>query len=190
MTAPSTDRRFAVLTPATMTEEQRRVADGIVSGPRGGMRGPFNALLRSPDLAERAQKLGEFVRYRTSLPARLNELAILCTGRHWTAQYEWYAHARLAREAGLDPALIEAIAEGKRPGRLSREEAAVYEFCTELLETKEVSDTTFAQARDAFGEQGVIDLIGALGYYSLVSMILNVERHPLPENAVPLKKLG
>jgi len=182
-----TEPRFKTLTPDTMTPEQRRVADAIVGGPRGGMRGPFNALLRSPDLADAAQKLGEYVRFKTSLAPRLKELAILVTARHWTAQYEWYAHNRLAREAGLDPNICDAIAEEKKHAGMPAEEAAVYDFCTELLTTTQVSDATFAVAREHFGEQGVIELTATCGYYSLVAMVLNVDRHPLPEGAVPLK---
>ena len=107
--------RFKTLEPAEMTEEQRQVAAAIIAGPRGGMRGPFNALLRSPDLAERAQKLGEYVRFRSSLPARLNELAILITAREWSAQFEWHAHYQLAMKAGLAAEIADAIAARARP---------------------------------------------------------------------------
>jgi len=182
-----TEPRFKTLTPETMTPEQRRVAEAIVKGPRAGMRGPFNALLRSPALADKAQQLGEHVRFKTSLPPRLKELAILVTARHWTAQYEWYAHNRLAREAGLDPKTCDAIGEGKKPAGMSAEEATVYEFCAELLATTQVSDTAFAKTRDRFGEAGVIELTVTCGYYSMVAMVLNVDRHPLPADAVPLK---
>jgi 4-carboxymuconolactone decarboxylase len=182
-----TEPRFKTLTPETMTPEQRRVAEAIVKGPRAGMRGPFNALLRSPALADKAQQLGEHVRFKTSLPPPLKELAILVTARHWTAQYEWYAHNRLAREAGLDPKICDAIAEGRKPAGMSAREAMVYEFCTELLATTQVSDATFAKTREHFGEAGVIELTVTCGYYSLVAMVLNVDRHPLPADAVPLK---
>ena len=178
-------RRMKQLTQEEMTPEQRRVADGIVAGPRGGMRGPFNALLRSPELAERAQKLGEYVRFKSSLPQRLNELAILLTAREWGAQYEWYAHRQLAEKAGLAPAIAAAIAEGERPESMARDETVVYEFCRELLSRREVSDTTYAAVVELFGERGVVDLIGASGYYGLVSMVLNVERHPLPDGIEP-----
>src|SRR5581483_3734620 len=133
--------------------------------------------------------LGEFVRFHSSLPKTLKELAILGTGRHWTAQYEWYAHRKLALEAGLDAAIVDAIAAGERPAKLSEAESAVYDFASELLYTKQVSDPAFARAREHLGEQGVVDLIGTVGYYSLVSMCLNVDRYPLPADAVPLKPL-
>jgi 4-carboxymuconolactone decarboxylase len=184
-------RRFKQLAREEMTEEQRRAADAIVAGPRGGMRGPFNALLRSPELADRAQRLGEYVRFKSSLPARLNELAILVTAREWSAQYEWYAHRQLAEKAGLAPAIAAAIAEGRRPAQMDADETAVYEFCRELLSRREVSDATYKAVADRFGERGVVDLIAASGYYGLVSMVLNVERHPLPEGVEPpLKPLG
>ena len=174
------ERRFDVLQEAAMTDAQRKARQAIVSGPRGEVRGPFNALLRSPELADRAQKVGEYIRFGSSLPAKLNELAILVTARHWTAQYEWYAHHQFAMKAGLDPRIAEAIAQRRRPEGMSREEAAVHDFCRELHEAKGVGDAAFAEAKACFGEQGVIDLVGACGYYTLVSMVLNVDRHPMP----------
>ncbi|HET6184401.1 MAG TPA: carboxymuconolactone decarboxylase family protein [Acetobacteraceae bacterium] len=183
--------RFTELTPETMSPEQRKVADSIQSGPRGaGLRGPFNALLRSPELAEHVQKLGAYVRFHSSIPAKLNELAIIITGRRWTAQYEFYAHRRLALEAGLAPAIADAVAEGRRPQGMSAEESEVYDFATELVNSGEVSDSTFAKVKARFGERGVMDLVGACGYYSLVSMVLNVAQVPLPPGETPpLRKL-
>ena len=178
-------RRFKELTEAEMTPRQREAYQGIVSGPRKGARGPFNALLRSPDAADRVQKVGEHVRFHSVIPAALNEMAILMAGRAWTAQYEFWAHSRLGKEAGLDGSIIDAIAENRRPAKMSNDERIVYEFCSELLRDKGVSDATFAAARDRFGEQGVVDLIVALGYYSTVSMILNVDRVPLPDGETP-----
>lgn len=177
--------RFKQLESAAMTDAQRAAYEGIASGPRGGVRGPFNALLRSPGLAERAQKLGETIRFESSLPARLNELAILITARHWSAQYEWFAHHKLALQAGLDPQIAAAIALGKRPSMLKEDEAAVFDFCTELHKQKQVCEATFQTALGLFGERGVVDLIGVSGYYTLVSMVLNVDRHPLPEGTLP-----
>jgi 4-carboxymuconolactone decarboxylase len=156
-----------------------------VSGPRQGARGPFNALLRSPEVADRVQKVGEYIRFQSTIPAALNEMAILITGRFWGAQYEYWAHSRLARTAGLGEAIIDAIAQGRRPSVMSDEERAVYDFCTELFRDRAVSDAAFGAAVARFGEQGVIDLIAACGYYSLVSMVLNVDRHPLPAGERP-----
>ena len=178
-------QRFKPLTPETMTPEQKEVADKIMAGPRKGMRGPFNALLRSPELADYAQKLGEYVRFKSTIPPRLNELAILLTARRWTAQYEWYAHHRLAMQAGLSPDIAAAIAQGKRPAAMGPEETVVYDFCHEVIETGQASDASFKAVVDKFGERGAIDLIGAMGYYSLVSMVLNVDRVPIPEGGKP-----
>jgi 4-carboxymuconolactone decarboxylase len=152
------------------------------------LRGPFNALLRSPELADRAQKVGEYIRYNSSLPPRLNEFAILITAREWGSEYEWHAHHPLALKGGLDPAIAAAVAEGREPPAMKPDEAVLYRFCRELLATRGVSDDTFEAAKAAFGERGVIDLVGVTGYYGLVSMILNVDRHPLPEGAQPAFK--
>lgn len=177
--------RFTPLTKETMTEAQRAAAEAIVSGPRGGMRGPFKLLLRSPDLADKVQRVGEYIRFRSSIPRHLNEMAILICARAWTAQFEWYAHRELALEAGLDPAIADAIARNERPAEMDQDAAAVWRFCTELLTNRAVSDATFLATRDRFGETGIVDLIGALGYYSLVSMCLNVDRYPLPDGMTP-----
>lgn len=180
------ERRFELLTPETMTPEQRAAAEAIQAGPRGaGLRGPFNALLRSPALCDLVQRVGAYVRFSSVLPAALNEMAICMAGRRWTAQYEFYAHRRLALEAGLDAAIVDAIAAGQRPGKLSDEQAAVYDFASELLGTGHVSDASFAGVKDRFGERGVMDLVGAIGYYSMVSMVLNVERVPVPAGVEP-----
>ena len=181
--------RFPSIPEDKMTPAQRKAAEGIVQGPRGSIRGPFNTMLRSPEFADRAQRLGEFVRFHSSLPEQLKELAILVTARHWTAQYEWYAHRKLALAAGVDAKHADAIAEGKRPAGLSDVEGAVYDFASELLYTKQVSDGTFAKARQHLSEQSVVDLIGTVGYYSVVSMCLNVDRYPIPDDATPLKPL-
>jgi 4-carboxymuconolactone decarboxylase len=183
------ERRFAPLAESEMSEAQRKVYRDIASGPRGGVRGPFNALLRSPELADRAQKLGEWVRFNSSLPERLKEFAILVTARHWSAQYEWHAHRAHALKAGLDPRLAAELALGRRPSGMQDDEAAVHDFCRELHEKKAVSDAAYAAVVQRFGERGVVDLIGVIGYYTLVSMVLNVERHPIPDGAAPLPPL-
>ena len=180
------ESRFPTLTPETMTPEQKRVADAIQAGPRGaGLRGPFNALLRSPELCDLVQRVGAFVRYGSSIPSRLNELAIIMAGRKWGAQYEFYAHRRLAIEAGLAASIADAIAANQRPAQMAEDEATVYDFVSELLATGHVSDAAFKRLEDAFGERGVVDLVGAVGYYSLVSMTLNVAQVPLPAGVTP-----
>jgi 4-carboxymuconolactone decarboxylase len=178
-------RRFPLLTEATMTPRQRESYQAIVSGPRKGATGPFNALLRSPEVADRVQKVGEYVRFQSVIPGPLNEMTILIAGRFWGAQFEFWAHRRLARTAGLPDAIIDAIAEGRRPAGMTDDQRIVYDFASELFRDKAVSDTAFQAVTGRFGEQGVIDLIAAVGYYSIVSMVLNVDRYPLPDGEAP-----
>jgi 4-carboxymuconolactone decarboxylase len=173
--------RFPPLTPEQMAPEQKRVAEEIVSGPRGGLAGPFNTWLRSPELADRLQRVGEYVRFHSSIPHRMNELAILVTARAWRAGFEWWAHYQIALKAGLDRRIADAIGAGRRPEAMSEDERIVYEFCSELQRDHEVSDATFAAAKARFGEQGVVDLIGVTGYYTAVAMTLNVARVPVPD---------
>jgi 4-carboxymuconolactone decarboxylase len=177
--------RFKPLTADTMTPEQKAMADAVLAGPRASLNGPFNVMLRSPDLGDRLQKVGEYVRFKTSIPPRLTELAILVTARAWTAQYEWYAHYQYAVKAGLPPAVADDIAAGKRPTKMEGDEAIVYDFTRELIDTKQVSDANFNAMKDKFGERGVVDLVGLVGYYHIVSMLLNVDRYPLPDGAKP-----
>ncbi len=172
--------RLAPLDLDNLTPEQKKVADAIVSGPRGGLRGPFEPWLRSPTLADRAQKLGEYCRFDNSLPNDLSELAICLVGRHFKAQYEFYAHARLARQAGLSAEIVEAIRTRATPPFTREVERVIYDFVTEYLETNRVAQANYKRAVDAFGEQGVVDLVGVCGYYMLVSMTLNVFEMPLP----------
>jgi 4-carboxymuconolactone decarboxylase len=172
--------RLAQIDLAKLSPEQKKVADAIVSGPRGGLRGPFEPWLRSPVLADRAQKLGEYCRFDNSLPRDLSELAICLIGRHFKAQFEFYAHARLAREAGLSADIVEAIRVRATPPFTRDVEKVVYDFVTEYLDTNRVATPNYKRAIDAFGEQGVVDLVGVCGYYMLVSMTLNVFEVPLP----------
>jgi 4-carboxymuconolactone decarboxylase len=177
--------RFKPLTWDTMTPEQQAMADHLLSGERGGMNGPFNVMLRSPEMGDLAQKLGAQLRFHTSIPNRLNEMAILMTARFWTSQYEWASHRRNALKAGLNPAVIDAIAAGKRPDSMKPDEEAIYNFSNELLNTRQVSDAAFKGVVDKFGERGAVDLTGVMGYYCIVSMMLNIDRYPLPEGDKP-----
>jgi 4-carboxymuconolactone decarboxylase len=147
--------------------------------------------MRSPDLGNRLQNVGEYIRFKTSLPLRLNELAILITAREWTSQYEWYAHYPLAMKAGLDPRVADELALGRRPSAMTDDEGAVYDFCIQLHRTRKVDETTFNRALALLGEQGVVDLIGVSGYYTAVSMTLNVAQVMPPDGApLPLKPLS
>ena len=183
--------RFKPLTWDEMTPAQRTMVEHLFAGPRAGANGPFNVLLRSPEMGDIAQQFGASMRFNQSMPRKLNEMAIIITARYWTAQYEWYAHKRAALQAGLNPAIVEAIQNGKRPAAMAKDEAAVYTFCTEVLNTKHVSDATFQTAKDAVGEKGVVDLMGVMSWYQMVSMLLNVDRYPLPDGVQPeLKPLS
>jgi 4-carboxymuconolactone decarboxylase len=174
-----------------MTLAQRTVADAIMSGPRKRMSGPFNAWLRSPELADRLQKVGEYVRFNTSLDKRLNEMAIIMTAQYWGVQYEWYAHAPLAIKAGLDPEIVAALGAGNKPEKMKDDEAIVWEFTTQLRRDHGVNDAIYAKTVEKFGENGVMDLVAVNGYYDVVSMTLNVARVSPPANAeLPFKQAG
>ena len=177
--------RFPELKLDQMSPEQRKVAEAILSGPRGRLTGPFNAWLRSPELADRLQKVGEYIRFNTSLPHRLNEFAILITAREWTSQYEWYAHHPLAIKAGLNPQVAADLAAGKRPAGMQEDEAIVYDFSIQLHRDRKVSDDTFRAAVAKLGEKGVMDLIGVNGYYGAVSMTLNTAEVSVPPGETP-----
>jgi 4-carboxymuconolactone decarboxylase len=170
-----------------MTPEQKAIADAIVA-TRGSLNGPFNAWLRDPALADRLQKLGEQIRFHSSLPTALNEFAILITARHWTSQFEWYAHYPLAMKAGLEPGVAADLAAGDRPRAMTADETAIYDFSIALHATGDADDATYKAVLDRFGEKGVVDLIAVNGYYDLVSMTLNVARVSVPMGAsLPLK---
>lgn len=174
--------RFKPLTYEEMTPEQRKMTDNILGGERGSMHGPYNVMLRSPEMGDLAQKFGANIRFYSSLSKKLNELAILMTARAWKSPFVWYIHRKFAIAAGLNAHTIDSLATGQRP-EMDRDEAIVFEFCDELLNTRRVSDATFQKTNERFGERGVVDLIGVMGYYQLVSMLLNVDRYPLPEEA-------
>jgi 4-carboxymuconolactone decarboxylase len=183
--------RFKPLTYEEMTPAQKTMVEHLFAGPRAGANGPFNVLLRSPEMGDIAQQFGASMRFNPSMPRKLNEMAIIITARYWTSQYEWYAHHRAALDAGLSPAIADAIASGRRPTGMQKDEEAVYTFCTELLHTKQVSDATFKTTKDAFGEKGVVDLMGVMSWYQMVSMLLNTDRYPLPDGVQPeLKPLN
>ena len=173
--------RLPALTPETMNDTQRAIHDEIVSGPRGSIGGPFLAWLNSPEFANRAQALGEYVRFDNALPAQLSELAILVTAHHWRAQFEWWAHARDAKKAGVDPAIVAAVHAGEEPPFTTDAERAVYAFAKEIYARRRVSPETYDNAVTHLGLQGTVDLVGVLGYYALVSMTLNTFEVPVPE---------
>ena len=166
--------RLPPLETHEMTPEQRRVHDDIANGPRGSVRGPFPVLVRSPGLADHVQKAGGYLRYESGLPGKLRELAILIVARYWGAGYEWAAHAPIAESEGLASEIIEAIRVGAAPDFADPAEATVHAFCMEVLATREAGDGTYRAALDLLGDEGLVDLVGLMGYYCLVSFTLNV----------------
>ena len=172
-----------------MTPVQREAAQEIVAGRRGDLYGPFVPALRSPEFLRRLQRLGEYLRYDAALPPRLREMAIILTAREWSQEFEWDVHAPLARDAGLDASIVDDIAAGRRPAGMDGEEAILYDVFVELHGMRTLSDATYARAVEAFGEQGLIDLLGAVGYYTTLAMIMNVAGTPLPEGKTPVLPL-
>lgn len=163
-------------------EAQLECAREIIDGPRGALISPFVPLLRSPEFCTHAQRMGEYLRYRSVLGLRLSELAILITAREWSQPVEWAIHAPIAEREGVARDAIEAIGEGRRPESLAGDEALLYDFSIELHRNRSVSDVTWQRAVQAFGEQGVVDLIGVNGYYSLLSMVMNAARTTVPQS--------
>jgi 4-carboxymuconolactone decarboxylase len=175
--------RLPVLDMASLTGEQQALVDAISSGPRGRFSnsGPFAVYLHAPGFGHLAQQLGGYVRLGTSVPPRLSELAILCTARFWQAQYEWVAHAAIAAKQGVKPGTIRDLQAGRTPRSAPRDEMAIYAFARELYATRRVSDATYKRVHKLVGDAGMVELVGILGYYAMVSMILNAFRMPVPE---------
>src|ERR1700752_539698 len=172
--------RMAPIPMDRMTDAQKKAAEELIAGPRKALVGPFNPLLRSPEFMSRLQKVGEYLRFNTKLGSNISEFIILLTARQWTQQFEWDSHQDLALKAGIKPETIKAIAEGRRPSAMTPDEEMVYEFCTEMRLHQSVCDASYAQVANRFGEQGVIDIVGPSGYYTLLGMVMNVARTPLP----------
>lgn len=174
--------RLKFPTEAQMTKDQKALKKAISSGPRGEFRmvGPFAVYMKAPKFGILAQELGGYLRLRTSVPPRLSEFAILCTARQWRAQFEWYAHAKIAENAGISPKKIRALQLGRKPAGMKPDEAAIYDFVAELYAKKRVSDKNYARVKKVLGEEGTVELVGILGYYVLVAMTLNVFNAELP----------
>jgi 4-carboxymuconolactone decarboxylase len=175
--------RMPPLNDEAMTDEQRRCAREIAAGPRGAVYGPFIPLLRSPELAAHAQRMGEYLRYRSAI-GTLSELAILVVARAWSQPVEWAIHAPIALSVGIAAETIAAIAANTRPAGLPDDQQIVYNFCSELCKDKRVSDATYARANARFGEKGLVDLVGINGYYTLLAMVMNVARTPAAESGL------
>ena len=177
--------RFKPLKYDEMTPEQKTMIDHLLAGERGGVRGPFNVLLRSPEVGDFAQQFGGAMRFRTSIPKDVSETIIIMTGRYWMAQYEWNSHKAAALQNGVKPEIVDAIANGKRPNGMAPDMEIAYNFIDELLTTHQVTDATFKAAKDKYGEKGVVDMMGLSGWYCLVSMALNLDRYPLGPGVQP-----
>lgn len=185
MTFPVPPERMPRIPPEKMTEAQRQAVAEFAAGPRGELRGPFIALLRSPGLLTPVQKVGEYLRFRCPLEKRVVEFATLIAARYWTQQYEWQAHHPQALKAGLDPAVADAVAAGRRPAGMKEDEEIAYDLLTEVLNHQCASDATYVRAVAKFGEAGVVDLVGLAGYYSLLALVMNVARTALPAGKPP-----
>jgi len=182
--------RMPMIPADRMTPEQKKAAAELVAGPRGEVKGPFVALLRSPDFMSRVQRVGEYIRFVCPLDKRINEFAAIIAARHLNQQFEWWAHYRQALEAGLRREVADAVREGRRPTAMADDEEIVYDLLTEVLVNKGASDATYARAIGKFGEQGVIDIVGIAGYYALLAMVMNVARTAVPEGPpLPLPAL-
>ena len=183
--AESTQDRMPTIPADKLTDAQKKVSAEIIAGPRGALVGPFIPLLRSPEFMSRLQKVGEYLRYNTKLGANISEFAILIAARQWTQQFEWDSHEALALKAGVKPEIIAAVAEGRRPVGMTTDEETAHDFCIELHHNRCMSDAAYARVVGRFGEQGVIDMIGLCGYYTLLGMVMNVARTPLPGGKTP-----
>ncbi len=170
--------RMPALDTKAMNEQQKDAAQALIAGPRGAVFGPFIPLLRSPELMNRLQKVGEYLRYQSVLETRINEFVMLVVSREWTQQFEWCMHYPLALKAGIKEETLASLAEGRRPTGMAADEAVAYEVCEELVRTHGLSDGTYQAALSAFGEQGIVDMLSLIGYFNTVSMIMNVARTP------------
>lgn len=172
--------RMSAIADEDLSEAQRAAKSAFETSRGYALMGPFNVLLRSPEVMERAANLGRYLRFESPVSQALREFAILITARTWSQDFEWHHHVKYALEAGLAKTIIEELADGGRPTGMSADEAAVYQFCTELHQNKSVSDATYAAAIKAVGEQGVIDMAAISGYYTMLAMAMNVARTPPP----------
>jgi 4-carboxymuconolactone decarboxylase len=174
--------RMPPLATGDLSEKQRRVAEELAKGPRGGVKGPFVPLLRSPDLVERLGKLGEYLRFGSSLEARTREFVMLVISREWTNQFEWAVHVPLALKSGVAQETVDALAEGRRPKALPEEEDIAYDVCDELNRTRSLCGTTYRRAVAKFGESGLLDIAAVYGYFVTMCAIMNLAHTPPPSD--------
>ena len=177
--------RMPPIPAGRLTDAQKKAIEEFKAARAVDISGPFVPLLRSPEVMNRARAMGDYLRFRSSLPPRLSEFVILLTARRWTQQYEWHAHQPLALQGGLRGEIVKAIADGRRPDAMAEDEDAVYTLWDEVQRNQSVSDATYARAVAKLGEQGVIDVLGITGYYTMLAMVMNTVRTPLPDGVKP-----
>jgi 4-carboxymuconolactone decarboxylase len=175
--------RFKPLAYAELTPEQKAFADKEIAGGRKPENGPFNIYLRSPQMAELSQPFSNYLRFKAPMPRKLKEIATMLTARYWGGQYVWYSHRQQALDAGLSPAFIAAMAAGERPAGMSADEATVYDFTTQLLNTRQVSDASFKAMSELVGERGIVELVATIGHFTGLTMLFVVDRYPVPAGA-------
>jgi 4-carboxymuconolactone decarboxylase len=180
------EERLPAIPPSQYTEEQKRAAAEFEAARKVPLFGPFEPLMYSPQVMSQARAMGDYLRFKSAIGNTLSELAILITAREWTQDYEWTVHYPIALKAGIRQQIADAIAVGQRPTAMSADEAAVFDYASELLKNKQVSDATFERAKSRFGLKGVVDLTGIVGYYTFLAMQLNAAQYPIP---VPGRKL-
>jgi 4-carboxymuconolactone decarboxylase len=188
MAAKKLTYRLPVLTEDKLDDAQRGLLESMRAGPRGGrvrLGGPFGVYMHAPHYGELTQQLGAFLRFKTSIPPRLSEFAILCTARMWRAQYEWHAHAPIAEQAGVKPEVVRDIKAGRTPKQAAKDERAIFDFVQDLYKRRRASERNYQRVHAVLGDKGMVELVGILGYYTAVSMVLNVFNVPLPEGAAP-----
>ena len=172
-----------------MTDLQKKYAEEIIKGPRGALYGPFHPLIRSPELMDRAQKIGEYLRYKSAIGTRLTEFVVMIAARQWTQQVVWAIHEPIVLKQGVSPEIIKAIADGRHPEGMSNDEEMLYNFCMELHTNQSISDVTYDRVLKRFGEQGVMDTLGINGYYTFLAMVMNGTRTAVADNKpAPLKQ--
>jgi 4-carboxymuconolactone decarboxylase len=185
MATKTKPRRLPSIPDDQLTDRQKELMEAIRSGPRGRVSqgGPFGVYLHAPEFGDLTQKLGAHCRYKTAIEPRLSEFVILCTARQWRAQYEWHAHAHIAEQAGVAPETIRDLKAGRAPKKAKKDERAIYDFIQELYKTRRVSDRNYKRVRTFLSDAAMVELVGVLGYYAMVAMMLDVFRVPLPEGA-------
>jgi 4-carboxymuconolactone decarboxylase len=183
------EERLPAIPPAQYNAEQKQAAADFEAARKVAVFGPFEPLMHSPQVMSEARAMGDYLRYKSAIGNTLSELAILVTAREWTQDYEWSVHAPIAVKCGIRPEIVEAIAEGRRPVGMNADEEIVYEYATELIKNKQVSNSTFDKAKARFGAKGVVDMTGIVGYYTFLAMQMNVAQYPVPKDIKKLPRM-